>query len=129
MECSSEGGREAGQRLTLIISGITGVHLNAGQLYYLSATSLDTGETAGDDNVWNYNSVGLSGSVINFLGDSGDVPPDFLTGTLGAFDIIGNVTTPVSTLLPSALPLFATGLGALGLLGWCRKKKAAPLNA
>jgi len=28
--------------------------------------------------------------------------------------------------LPGALPLFATGLGALGLLGWRRKKKAAP---
>jgi hypothetical protein len=27
--------------------------------------------------------------------------------------------------LPSALPLFATGLVALGLLGWRRKKKAA----
>jgi hypothetical protein len=26
--------------------------------------------------------------------------------------------------LPGALPLFATGLGALGLLGWRRKKKA-----
>jgi hypothetical protein len=30
-------------------------------------------------------------------------------------------TTP----LPAALPLFATGLGALGLLGWLRKRKAA----
>ncbi len=29
--------------------------------------------------------------------------------------------TPV--LLPGALPLFATGLGALGLLGWRRKRK------
>jgi hypothetical protein len=29
-------------------------------------------------------------------------------------------TTP----LPAALPLFATGLGALGLLGWRRKRKA-----
>jgi hypothetical protein len=28
--------------------------------------------------------------------------------------------------LPAALPLFATGLGALGLLGWRRKKKAQP---
>ncbi len=27
--------------------------------------------------------------------------------------------------LPGALPLFATGLGALGLLGWRRKKKLA----
>jgi hypothetical protein len=30
------------------------------------------------------------------------------------------VTTP----LPGALPLFVTGLGALGLLGWRRKRKA-----
>jgi hypothetical protein len=29
------------------------------------------------------------------------------------------------TPLPGALPFFATGLGALGLLGWRRKKKAA----
>lgn len=34
-------------------------------------------------------------------------------------------TTP----LPAALPLFANGLGALGLLGWRRKKKAAALAA
>jgi hypothetical protein len=31
-----------------------------------------------------------------------------------------NEVTP----LPAALPLFATGLGALGLLGWRRKRKA-----
>ena len=30
-----------------------------------------------------------------------------------------------STPLPAALPLFGTGLGALGLLGWRRKRKAA----
>jgi hypothetical protein len=35
---------------------------------------------------------------------------------------IGPVTT---TPLPAALPLFATGLGALGLLGWRRKRKVA----
>jgi hypothetical protein len=33
------------------------------------------------------------------------------------------------TPLPAALPLFATGLGALGLFGWRRKRKpAAPLS-
>jgi hypothetical protein len=31
--------------------------------------------------------------------------------------------------LPATLPLFATGLAGLGLLGWRRKKKAAHLNA
>jgi hypothetical protein len=33
------------------------------------------------------------------------------------------------TPLPATLPLFATGLGVLGLLGWRRKRKAAPLKA
>jgi hypothetical protein len=39
----------------------------------------------------------------------------------------GSVTvTPVSTTpLPAALPLFATGLGAMGLFGWRRKRKNA----
>jgi len=31
--------------------------------------------------------------------------------------------------LPATLPLFATGLGALGLLGWRRKRKATALSA
>jgi hypothetical protein len=34
-------------------------------------------------------------------------------------------TTVSATPLPAALPLFATGLGALGLLGWRRKRKNA----
>jgi hypothetical protein len=43
-----------------------------------------------------------------------------------AFDYAA--VSPIITPLPTTLPLFATGLGALGLLGW-RRKKAAPLNA
>jgi hypothetical protein len=40
------------------------------------------------------------------------------------------VTPGVSaTPLPAALPLFATGLGALGLLGWRRKRKLATKTA
>jgi len=40
------------------------------------------------------------------------------------------LVNPFSVLpLPAALPLFATGLGALGLLGWRRKRKAAALAA
>jgi hypothetical protein len=36
------------------------------------------------------------------------------------------VVTPVTTTpLPAALPLFATGLGVMGLLGWRRKRKGA----
>jgi hypothetical protein len=33
------------------------------------------------------------------------------------------------TPLPAALPLFATGLGAMGLLGWRKKRKAATIAA
>ena len=33
-------------------------------------------------------------------------------------------TTFTATPLPAALPLFATGIGGLGLLGWRRKRKA-----
>jgi hypothetical protein len=41
--------------------------------------------------------------------------------------VTDNVFAPPTsaTPLPAALPLFVTGLGALGLLGWRRKKKAA----
>jgi hypothetical protein len=42
---------------------------------------------------------------------------------------IGNSPLTAATPIPAALPLFATGLGALGLLGWRRKKKAAALAA
>jgi hypothetical protein len=35
----------------------------------------------------------------------------------------GSATAP-ATPLPAGLPLFASGLGALGLLGWRRKRKA-----
>ena len=34
-----------------------------------------------------------------------------------------------ATPIPASLPLFATGIGALGLLGWRRKRKAAALTA
>jgi hypothetical protein len=37
--------------------------------------------------------------------------------------------SPIITPLPTTLPLFATGLAGLGLLGWRRKKKAPPLHA
>jgi hypothetical protein len=39
------------------------------------------------------------------------------------FGIAGQVVVPSGVPLPGALPLFATGLGALGLLGWRRKRK------
>ena len=39
------------------------------------------------------------------------------------------VTFQTATPLPAALPLFATGLGGLGLLGWRRRRRASAISA
>jgi len=53
-----------------------------------------------------------------------------LTNNIGGVSIaVTNLVFTAETPLPAALPLFATGLGALGLLGWRRKRKAAALAA
>jgi len=49
---------------------------------------------------------------------------DSSTATVAGFEPASSVTP-----LPATLPLFATGLGALGLLGWRRKRKAAAIAA
>jgi hypothetical protein len=62
-------------------------------------------------------------------------PPIRVGGFIYAFDdpeVVGEwqVTLRVDTTpLPATLPLFASGLGALALLGWRRKRKAAALAA
>jgi hypothetical protein len=52
-------------------------------------------------------------------------------GTGGIVSWSGTETSfnPLATPLPAAFPLFATGLGAFGLLGWRRKRKAAAIAA
>jgi hypothetical protein len=52
--------------------------------------------------------------------DSSQVDQSLYTLTLSPG--LSNVATP----LPTALPLFATALGGLGLLGWRRKRKTQP---
>jgi hypothetical protein len=56
---------------------------------------------------------------------SGDTT--FTVNTLNGFSNI-SAFDPTPTPLPAALPLFASGLGVLGLLGW-RRKRSAIANA
>jgi hypothetical protein len=49
----------------------------------------------------------------------------FANGINDAGLIAGYAEIIYPTPLPASLPLFASGLGVLGLLGWRRKKKAA----
>jgi hypothetical protein len=51
----------------------------------------------------------------------GNFPPEQHSASL---NLTGTGVAVAETPLPAALPLFATGLGALGLLGWRRKRKA-----
>jgi hypothetical protein len=52
-----------------------------------------------------------------------DVPRRAFVGPSQSGQFLDNASVN-ATPLPAALPLFATGLGALGLLGWRRKRKA-----
>jgi hypothetical protein len=66
--------------------------------------------------------------TLTLLDSNGDVIPNLFVESQNGFffDVtdgaatLGTSATPV----PAALPLFATGLGGLGLLGWRRKRKA-----
>jgi WD40 repeat protein len=61
----------------------------------------------------------LTGNVFVALAGTSALNP--CPASLGCIEVFAQNTVP----LPAALPLFATGLGALGLLGWRNRKKAA----
>ena len=80
--------------------------------------------------------LGATGSA-NFLNsldfpltDIFNLPPGFTVNDSDMFIVNNDFLSPTAaTPLPAALPLYASGLGALGLLGWRRKKKAAARGA
>ena len=74
----------------------------------------------------NPNSYYLSsnGDLSNPLGFGFDVVQSFFP--MFTEDAVKNVNTAswsAETPVPAALPLFATGLGVLGLLGWRKRKR------
>ena len=81
-----------------------------------------------------YNSSVTPATVFDGTGNLGLLAAYALGIFAGATDINGNEisedyvgvwTDPSATPLPAALPLFATGLGVMGLFGWRRKRKNA----
>jgi hypothetical protein len=62
---------------------------------------------------------------FSFSVSTGDIYGFYIAGdgSLGRADLQVTGFAAAETPLPAALPLFATGLGALGLLGWRRKRK------
>jgi PEP-CTERM motif len=74
-----------------------------------------------------YMNIGLTGPNGGAAGQWYDAGGGISTGASGADPVVGYfVEYEVNAVpLPAALPLFASGLGALGLLGWRRKRKTA----
>jgi hypothetical protein len=85
---------------------------------------------------YNYNSLSLSSFQINNIGYSGTIGSTELTGislggyffqggTNGSLDTNGSLSIELApTPLPAALPLFAGGLGMVGLLSRRKNRKA-----
>ena len=70
-------------------------------------------------NVWTHYTFGVTATGSDNIVFSFQDNPAYM-----ALDNV-SVSAVSATPLPAALPLFATGLGALGLLGWRRKRKAS----
>lgn len=74
-----------------------------------------------------------AGDVITWELLIDNLPAQYLLANDGFGYSVDNTAityTPVSTTpLPAAVPLFVSGLGALGLFGWCRKRKSAAIAA
>ena len=67
----------------------------------------------------------VSSTVVYAFFDDGGAGPDRDFDDMVVRIQISDLPTSLGNApLPAALPLFATGLGALGLLGWRRKRKA-----
>ena len=109
--------------------------INASQITYFTNEAVTYGTSA-----FNGFKLSFSGAppIVNVTlnGASTLVPVDISFDTNDVFlNLSGLAVTPaqfsvvdvtfgtIETPLPAALPLFATGLGALGLLSWRRKRK------
>jgi hypothetical protein len=89
-----------------------------GLQYWLVAIAVD-----GTDAGWNMNNINLPTSALaSGHGDASSISWGVIDWYLPEARITDDAVSAVP--LPAALPLFATGLGALGLLGWRNKRKA-----
>ncbi len=118
---------------TLLVTGVPCSNSYSVSFVFIAAGPFTAPTLVGFDGVTN-NEGEIASIVVD--GDYGtyiegipiyecNEPSNFPTVSCGAVSPMSPGTTP----LPAALPLFATGLGALGLFGWRRKWKAAAIAA
>jgi len=109
--CYWETGPLAGQQFSQYQTSVNGMYVNFGGIEPNNAPSAI------------YLNIGYSGYAGIANGEWADAAGGVTTN--GYDPVQGYIVEFDVTPIPAALPLFATGLGALGLLGWRRKRKAA----
>jgi hypothetical protein len=87
----------------------TQITLQANTIYYVNSEIILSGSAT---------SSGASTTL------SASIDPQFFAPAGYTIELSPGIVNVASTPLPTALPLFAGGLGALGLLGWRRKPRA-----
>lgn len=110
------------------IPGISGVNLVAGTSYWLLLAPVDAGGSLFD--AWNVNSLSplALGNLVGFSDPTQITSSPSQTvsdQTLPTFDVLGTADAVSAIPLPATLPLFAGGIGALGLVRWRSKRKLA----
>ena len=104
--------------------------INGSQQFYLSADGGATWnlETFGAANLMQLSLAGTTFEFKEYTNSStgAELGPEFYVSALSFNVCGGNIvcSRQGTTSLPATLPLFASGLGALGLLGWRKKRKA-----
>jgi hypothetical protein len=93
--------------------------------FHLGGTEFGNVYGLADDGTTMYAVAGTQVFSVNLSNASLTLLFDYGGGVLGAANgtaFVNENTT--STPLPAALPLFATGIGAMGFVGWRRKRRA-----
>ena len=151
------GGEIAGTVTGEFDGSVSGLTFTATEVFidsYPSGINLGTSQLSGTP-IITFNSFPLNGSD-EIISSDADFSSENVTGGTVGNDLCINVCnspyntelrnvfsglfvatneavtfsdTPFTTPIPAALPLFAGGLGAMGLLGWRRKRKAATIAA
>ena len=107
--------------ITPVILDATGDILTANTRYWIEVSS-----TTGSVD-WDFSrDVPGVGVANEFSAGSGGVSANSTNGAFQMF-VEGNDVAIAPTPIPAALPLFVTGLGAMGLFGWRRKRKTAAI--
>jgi len=114
-------GPATGVEVLISVNFLTPVVLPAGHYFFRPEASTSVG-----DFLWLSAAGPLPGDLQTWIRNDNLAPDWERVGTdvtnQGPFNASFSLTGD-ATPLPAALPLFATGLGALGLLGWRRKRR------